>query len=74
MTELNISLNVSLTLKMQTSTAADDIFRHLSQFSKKLGVRFHGNHLLADNSHEISYLFYTFEKSAKVEMVVCCKL
>ena len=30
-------------------------------------MRFHENHLLADDSHEISYLFYTFEKAEKLK-------
>ena len=30
--------------------------------------------LLADNSHEISYLFVIFEKAAKFEIVVGCAL
>ena len=32
---------------------------------------FHENRLLADDSHEISYLIVIFEKSAKFEIVVC---
>ena len=32
------------------------------------------NRLPADNSHEISSLLVIFEKAAKFEIVVCCKL
>ena len=36
---------------------------------------FHENRLQADDSHEIPYtLFVNFEKAAKFEIVVCCKL
>ena len=34
---------------------------------------FHENRLPADDSHVISFLIY-FEKAAKFEIVVCCKL
>ena len=35
---------------------------------------FHENCLLADNSHEISFLICYYEKAAKFEIVVCCKI
>ena len=35
---------------------------------------FHKNRLPADDSHEISCLIRYFEKGAKFEIVVCCKL
>ena len=35
---------------------------------------FRENRLPADDSHEISVLFVIFEKAAKFEIVVCCKL
>ena len=35
---------------------------------------FHENRLPADDSHEISCLIVIFEKAAKFEIVVCCKV
>ena len=35
---------------------------------------FHENRLPADDSHEISCLICYFEKAAKFEIVVCCKI
>ena len=35
---------------------------------------FHENCLPADNSHEISCLICSFEKAAKFDIDICCKL
>ena len=65
----------NLTLKAPITTAADDKFCNIFlNFRKKIRLIFHENRLPADDSHEISYLFVIFEKAAKFEIVVCCKL
>ena len=70
-----ISLQIGLTLKTPITTAADDKFCNIfPNFQKKKGMIIHENCLPADNSREISCLICCFEKAAKFEIVVCCKL
>ena len=64
-----------LILKAPITTGADDNFCDIfSNFSKKKGMIFHENRLLADDSHEISCLIVIFKKVAKFKIVVCCNL
>ena len=59
---------------MPITTAADNkFFIIFPDFRKKLGMIFHENHLPADDSHDHA-LFAIFEKAAKFEIVICCKL
>ena len=63
-----------LTLKAPITAEADDKFCNIfPNFQKKSGMIFHENRLPADDSHEISCLVI-FEKAAKFEIVICCKL
>ena len=67
--------SAKFTLKAPITTAADDNFCVIfPNFRKKKGMIFHENRLPADNSYEISYLICYFQKAAKFEIVVCCKL
>ena len=64
-----------LTLKAPITTAADDKFRDIfPNLQQKKGMILHENRLPADDTHEISCLICYFEKAAKFETVVCCKL
>ena len=60
---------IKLTLKAPFPTAADDKFCDIFlNFPKKYGM-------IADDYHEISRLIcFFFEKAAKFEIVICCKL
>ena len=61
--------------KAPITTAADDKFYNIFPKFRKKGMIFHENRLPTDDSHEISCLFcHFFEKAAKLEIVVCCKL
>ena len=50
----------------------DKFFAIFLNFRKKICMIFHENRLPADESHEISCLI--FEKTAEIEIIVCCKL
>ena len=55
------------------TTAADDKFCDIFlKFLKKQGMIFHENRLPADMKYHA--LFDIFQKAAKFEIVVCCKL
>ena len=75
-----LSTRHMLTLKAPITTAADnkffDIFPNDRKKTKqkKQGMMFHENRLPADDPHEISCLIFYFEKAARFEIVVCCKL
>ena len=67
------STKKKLTLKVPITTAADNKFCNIfPNFLKKSGLIFHENRLPADDSHEICLII--FEKAAKFEIVVCCKV
>ena len=59
---------------VKISFAADDSFKFCCFFkNNKQGMVFHENRLLADDSHEISYLiFFSKIKKDVVKIVVCC--
>ena len=63
---------LQLALKVPIPTAADDKFCNISpNFQTKYGMIFHENQTSLMKYHA---LFVIFEKAAKFEIVVCCKL
>ena len=63
-----------LTLKAPTIIAADDNFKFCWFFKKKkkYGMLLHEDRLLADDSHEISYLIFSKIRKDVAKFVVCC--
>ena len=62
-----------LAIKCHLLFAADDNFKCCCFFkNNNKGLTFHANRLLADHSHEISYLIFSKIKKDVAKCVVCC--
>ena len=63
LTGQGLNIEINLTLKAPITPAADNKFCDIfPNFQKKLGMLFHENRLLADDSHPISCLICYFLK------------